>query len=104
MLGQEPVPWMHRVDARATGDGDQLVTIEVRTDLVGLVHAAWGSLVRRMDAHHADAHGTGGPRDADRDLASVRDQEAADRLRGRRTTSHSCQRRARHAGSGADPG
>ena len=86
-FGEEPVARMHRVGAGALRGLDQGVGVEIGAgaaagDGLGVIagaHVQGLRVVLGEDGDRLDAHLGGGAGDADGDLATVRDQQAADR-------------------------
>ena len=83
VLGQEAVSRMDCVGAGAERHRQQLIGIEVRADLVGLIGAGRRALVGRMNADDAQSHAPRAAGHADRDLSAVGDEERGDGTVGR---------------------
>ena len=86
-LGEEAVAGMDRLGARGLGDGEELLDREValggrrRADRIGSIRLpdVEGRAVRlRVDRHRLDPELAAGADDPHRDLAAVRDQDAAE--------------------------
>ena len=86
-FGQEPVARMHRAGAGAFGGLDQRVRVEIGARaaagdglrVIAGAHVQGLRVVLGEDGDGFDAHLGGGAGDADGDLATVRNQQAADR-------------------------
>ena len=86
VFGQEAVAGVHRVATGFLRRRDHAGDVEVRGHasalqrpaVIGAPCVQRGSVVLRMHRDSGDAHGGGGARDADRDLAAVGDQQFSD--------------------------
>ena len=78
VLAEEAVPGVDRVRSAAPRGRDQRVDVQVARDLDGLVRhpgVERAAIDAGVDGHRGETHRAAGARDADRDLAAVRDQD-----------------------------
>ena len=87
VLGKESIAGMNGIDTGLDGDPENLVDFEIGPDrlqpvadavaFIGLEPVQREAVLVRVDRDRADAEFGGGAKDADRDLAPVRDQQLA---------------------------